>query len=98
MTKKNNILGGYKTYDPEKEGYGNKQQWRSTFNHRFFSDFIEDQLKESGLPWDILGVDRNASKDEIRKAYYRMALKHHPDKGGTDEMMKKVNEAYEKMK
>ena len=44
--------------------------------------------------YKILGVPPNASDDEIRKAYYRLAHKYHPDKGGDAEKFKEVNEAY----
>lgn len=33
----------------------------------------------------ILGVDRNASQEEIKRSYKRLALKHHPDRGGNGE-------------
>ena len=46
--------------------------------------------------YKILGISRNASTDEIKKAYYRMAHKYHPDKGGGDEKkFKEVSEAYQ---
>jgi len=41
-----------------------------------------------------LGVARNASKDEIKKAYRQLAHKYHPDKGGNAEQFKEINEAY----
>ncbi len=44
--------------------------------------------------YKILGVPPNASDDEIRKAYYRLAHKYHPDKGGDPEKFKEINEAY----
>lgn len=45
--------------------------------------------------YDILGVSKGSSRDEIKKAYYKLAHKHHPDKGGDEEEFKKVNEAYQ---
>ncbi len=45
--------------------------------------------------YEILGVNRNASRDEIKKAYRRLAHKHHPDKGGNETQFKKINEAYQ---
>ncbi|MEK7520046.1 MAG: molecular chaperone DnaJ [Patescibacteria group bacterium] len=46
--------------------------------------------------YDILGVGRNASDDEIKKAYRKRAHEHHPDKkGGNEAKFKEVNEAYQ---
>jgi len=47
--------------------------------------------------YDILEVDKSASQEEIKKAYRKLSLKHHPDKnGGVDnDMFQKINEAYE---
>lgn len=46
--------------------------------------------------YDILGVSKGASDDEIKKAYRKMAHKYHPDKSGGDEgKFKEVNEAYQ---
>ncbi len=45
--------------------------------------------------YKILGVDKGASQDEIKKAFRKLALEHHPDKtGGADEKFKEINEAY----
>lgn len=48
--------------------------------------------------YEVLGVDKNASDDEIKKAYRRLAVKHHPDQGGNEEKFKEVGEAYEVLK
>ncbi|XP_004510114.1 dnaJ protein homolog 2-like [Cicer arietinum] len=45
--------------------------------------------------YDILGVAKNASEDEIKKAYRKAAMKNHPDKGGDPEKFKELGQAYE---
>ena len=44
--------------------------------------------------YKILGVAKNTSSEEIRKAYYKLAHEHHPHKGGDEAKMKEINEAY----
>jgi len=46
--------------------------------------------------YNILGVSKSASKDEIKKAFYKLAHKYHPDKKeGDEKKFKQVNEAYQ---
>lgn len=46
--------------------------------------------------YEVLGVNKSASADEIKKAFRKSAVKHHPDKpGGDEEKFKEINEAYE---
>ena len=49
--------------------------------------------------YEVLGVGKDASPDEIKKAFRRLAVQHHPDKEGGDETkFKEINEAYEVLK
>ena len=45
--------------------------------------------------YKTLGVARNATADEIKKAFRKLARKHHPDTGGDEAKFKELNEAYE---
>lgn len=52
----------------------------------------------AGDYYDTLGVSRNASKDELKRAYRRLARKYHPDvnkEPGAEEKFKEINRAYE---
>lgn len=49
--------------------------------------------------YEVLGVGKSASDDEIKKAFRKKAIEHHPDKEGGDEAkFKEINEAYEVLK
>lgn len=43
----------------------------------------------------VLGVQKNASEDEIKKAFRKLAVKYHPDNGGDENKFKEISEAYE---
>lgn len=43
----------------------------------------------------ILGVSKSASDDELKRAFRKLALEHHPDRGGNAEKFKEINEAYQ---
>ena len=64
-------------------------------------------IKSTDSAYKILGVDRNITNEELKKAYRQMAIKYHPDKVnylGEDirkkakEKFQKINEAYENIK
>jgi len=50
-------------------------------------------IKKNDL-YDSLGVDKNSSADEIKKAYRKKASENHPDKGGDNEKMTEITKAY----
>jgi len=45
--------------------------------------------------YEILGVEKSASTDEIKRAYRKLAAEHHPDRGGSADRFKEINEAYQ---
>jgi len=45
--------------------------------------------------YEVLGVAKTASQDEIKKAFHKLAHKFHPDKGGDEKKFKEINEAYQ---
>merc|ERR1719389_1294281 len=45
--------------------------------------------------YKLLEVEKSASEPEIKKAYRKLAVKHHPDKGGDPEKFKEITRAYE---
>jgi len=48
--------------------------------------------------YSTLGINRNASQEEIKKAYKKQSMAHHPDRtGGDDSKFKEINEAYQNL-
>lgn len=45
--------------------------------------------------YSILSLEKDATETDIKKAYRKLAVKHHPDKGGDSEKFKEISEAYE---
>src|SRR3989338_8651055 len=45
--------------------------------------------------YKILWITKSASQEEVKKAYYKLAHQYHPDKGGSEEKFKEINEAYQ---
>ena len=93
MAKKD-FLGGYKTYNPNKAGYGNPKQWNQAFNARLGHDEAKKTLGETD-PLSVLELTGKPTWDEIKSQYRKLVLKHHPDRGGNPETFKKIQAAYE---
>jgi len=53
-----------------------------------------NQFDSSKDYYGVLGVDKDASQVDIDRQYKREAARHHPDRGGNEEQMKSLNEAY----
>ena len=45
--------------------------------------------------YEVLGVSETATQDEIKKAYRKLAIEHHPDKGGNEDKFKEIAQAYD---
>ena len=65
-----------------------EEKWEEEEEEELTGSFYEECYK-------MLGVGKDASIDEIQKAYYREVKTHHPDKGGDTKKFKKVQRAYE---
>nr|AAM93962.1 DnaJ protein [Griffithsia japonica] len=45
--------------------------------------------------YELLGVAKDSSSSQIKKAYRKLAMTHHPDKGGDEERFKEITTAFE---
>src|SRR3989344_5455302 len=70
----------------------NKDIWRSDL--QISGDRISRYLMSKNY-YEVLGVQKGASSEEIKKAFYKLAHKYHPDKGGDEKKFKEINEAYQ---
>lgn len=62
---------------------------------RAFTGFVA--LPSPEQPWQVLGVQMNATRAEIEAAFRRLAMQHHPDRGGDAGQMARLNAAREAM-
>src|ERR1700752_4477570 len=60
--------------------------------------FAMSQFDSNKDYYGVLGVDKDAPQADIDRQYKRQASKHHPDRGGSEERMKSLNEAYSVLK
>lgn len=71
------------------------ERWSaSDMLERAFTGFQALPSGEKKTWWEVLGVPRNASQDQIRDRFRQLAREHHPDHGGQNDEMTKLNDAY----
>ena len=61
----------------------------------FSEEDHEPQEIENKKLYEVLGLSQSATQDEIKRAFRKLAIQHHPDKGGDQELFKEINAAYE---
>lgn len=79
MAKRRGFMDGYRTYNPEVEGYGNATEWRAAFNATMGTDEARRVMGDE-TPEAVLGVDRGAAWTVIVKAYRARLVECHPDR------------------
>jgi DnaJ-class molecular chaperone len=103
----------YMDYEEEfkKSESKRKQQRQDEYNERskentrnFFKSFFGWDLPEEpatldeDYPYNVFGLKKSASQEDVKKAYRKEILKSHPDKGGSNELFRKIQEAWEYFK
>lgn len=89
--------------DEEKLKEKLKQMREECERERIFRDSLFSRVKSADNSVDknkrnaikLLGIEDSFTKDDVKKAYRRLARKHHPDAGGTEENFKRLNKAYQ---
>ena len=61
------------------------------------TDFEEYYPLRRSNSYEVLGLDRDSSKEEIKMKFRELALENHPDRGGSHEEFIKIREAYEQL-
>ena len=85
----------------ERARHESKQRDESFKNFWGFFGFDSDdkeEKKEVDYPYSVFGLKRSASEDDMKRAYRKSILKSHPDKGGSNEAFRKIQEAWEYFK
>jgi curved DNA-binding protein CbpA len=59
--------------------------------------FVYSFMKMNKDPYSILGIPPGSTETDIKKAYKDLIRQHHPDKGGSEEKCKEINQAYNQL-
>ena len=103
----NKLPSYYQDYERERRKYQEKfkreqeEKQREKFR-KFFHGFFgfdespdEPEKKDNDYPYSVFGLTKSASDEDVKKAYRKSILKAHPDKGGSNELFRKVREAWD---
>jgi hypothetical protein len=80
----------YGTYKGER---GSSWQWRAAFSDAWEAATAKEILREDS-PWEVLGLKPGASDAEVKAAFKRLIIKHHPDHGGDTETARRIIAAF----
>ena len=82
----------------EAEDQERQERFKNFFQGFYGYDKGFDSNKESldrDYPYNVFGLKKSASDDDMKKAYRKAILKAHPDRGGTSEAFRRIREAWE---
>ncbi len=83
-----------------------KSCWVKQRNKKTFEEYVDEKIfgnvyHDNNDPlieyWKILSLVPPKTKDEIKKQYYKLSLKYHPDKGGDNDKFIQLKNAYDKL-
>ena len=72
------------------------EAWKRVYGGRVI-DLRDRGPKDLNADYQLLGISPKASKDEIRKAFYKLAKENHPDQGGNEARFRELMEAYTRL-
>ena len=81
----------YGTYEGEA---GNPEQWKKTFDFVKMSREQAVSIIINESPYEILGINKDATEEMIKSAMRKLVVIHHPDKGGDKDKFNKIMAAY----
>lgn len=81
----------------EKEDKERQDRFKNFFQGFFGFDTneISQESLDKDYPYNVFGLKRSASDEDMKKAYRKAVLKAHPDKGGSNELFRKIRQAWE---
>ena len=68
---------------------------RNSINEEEEPEYTPTATPKETEMYEALGVQPDSSAGQIKKAYYKLAMTHHPDKGGDTEEFQKIGDAYQ---